>query len=40
MKTDWKNIWENLRLFSAGRSLEYDYRWLRSEIKAASGEAA
>nr|WP_318375391.1 hypothetical protein [Enterobacter sp.] len=40
MKTDWKNIWENLRLFSAGRNFEYDYRWIKNEIKTAIGEAA
>lgn len=40
MRTNWKLIWANLREFSAGRSLERDYRWLKKEMNMAKQEAA
>jgi|GEM_PF-4553560 len=32
MKAKWNLIWANLREFSAGRTFENDYRWLKNEI--------
>lgn len=40
MNPNWKLVWSNLREFSAGRSLETDYRWIKAEIFRSAKESA